>query len=342
MANYLILAFALSLAVSAGCASQAKPQGITSQELSFSGAGGLQLSGTFEMPARSGPVPAFLLLPGSGPTDRDGNSIVLPDVKVDLLKQIADKLAQEGIASFRFDKRAILRYKSSWPLDPVALGKFFSYQNFIDDAKAAYATLQSQKGVDKSKTGIIGHSEGGLFALQLAKDMNGQPGAPYKLVLLGTAGRTLGPVIHDQLTFRLNAPGVPKSLADELLGYSDKACAALIAGKPLPPNEPAQLQSLYNPTVIDLMTAYLTVDPIKLAKSYQGTALLVNGEDDTQVSPTKDSQPLYAAFGSQKAKLVIVPKASHCLKSTADGNKDQFAGPIVPQALDEIITYASK
>src|SRR5688500_9758350 len=75
-------------------------------EVSFTGAGGLKLNGTVLLPSggRDQKFPAVLLLPGSGPTDRNGNQP--PVLVTDLLKQIADRLAAEGIASLRFDKRS--------------------------------------------------------------------------------------------------------------------------------------------------------------------------------------------------------------------------------------------
>ena len=292
------------------------------------------------MPPGKGPFPALLLLPGSGPTDRDGNSGM--GIQTDILKQIAESLALKGVASLRFDKRAIARYSLQWPKDLASLNQFFSYRNFVDDAKAAYADLRSQPGVDPSRCGILGHSEGGLFALQIGSELAGRPDAPNKLLLLSTAGRPMGEVIHDQLKRRLSGPGVPQELGDRLLRYSDDACAALTAGRPLPPNTPAELKALYNPTVIDILTNYVRIDPAELAKKCVGPVLVLNGGDDTQVSPTLDAPRLARALRSRDkgaVKMVIVPGASHNLKSTAQQGPDAFGGTVVPEAMEAIVGW---
>ena len=50
--------------------------------------------------------PVVLIIPGSGPTDMDGNSAALPG-KNNSLKYLAEGLAGKGIASLRYDKRGI-------------------------------------------------------------------------------------------------------------------------------------------------------------------------------------------------------------------------------------------
>ena len=66
------------------------------------------LFGTLELPAARTPVPVVLIISGSGPTDRNGNSPALPGSN-NSLKMLADGLAARGIASLRYDKRGIAR-----------------------------------------------------------------------------------------------------------------------------------------------------------------------------------------------------------------------------------------
>src|SRR5688572_30596906 len=67
------------------------------------------IEGTLMLPAtRAGRVPVVLILAGSGPTDRNGNSLLLPGPN-DSLKMLAAGLAQHGIASLRYDKRGVSR-----------------------------------------------------------------------------------------------------------------------------------------------------------------------------------------------------------------------------------------
>src|SRR5579885_823164 len=139
----------------------------SSREVTFQGAGGFTLNGTLLQPIDAKNAPAFVLLSGSGPTDRDGNTPLLTD-KVDVLKQIAERLAADGIATLRFDKRAVHTYKDKWPTDMSQIGPFFSWENFIADAKDAFDFLKQQPGIDGNRCGMMGHSEGALIALKVA------------------------------------------------------------------------------------------------------------------------------------------------------------------------------
>ena len=300
----------------------------------------LTLTGTFEAPADSGKHPALLLLPGSGPTDRDDNQ--LPLMHTDLLKTIADDLAKHGIATYRFDKRAVAHYKTYWPKSPEEMNKFFAWSKFVGDAKAALATLRAQPEVDPARVGLLGHSEGSLISLQIASDTANSSDAPKVLVLLGSTGRPMGIVIHEQIVAVLKKQGASDEVAKPFIDYTDAACAAAAAGKPFPPNTPAGLKSLFNPTTLDIVGAYCRLDPAVLAKNFSGPALAINGQNDTQVSAERDTPRLVEALKSRSKGSVdsfIAPDASHCLKSTAGGNMDQFDGPIVPGVLEHIEAF---
>jgi hypothetical protein len=107
-------------------------------EITFRGQGGIVLSGTLTTPdGVIGKVPAMLLLPGSGPTDRDGNQL-MANLRTDLLKGVAEGLAAAGIASLRFDKRAHMRYQKVWPKKISDMADFFDYDKFVADAGASH------------------------------------------------------------------------------------------------------------------------------------------------------------------------------------------------------------
>src|SRR5689334_8135232 len=99
-AGFLIAVMALVL-TGAPCVKGASIE----REIDFLGAGGVKIAGTLALPGSASPertVPALLLLQGSGPTDRDGNQP--PNLRTDLLRGLAQILADDGIASLRFDK----------------------------------------------------------------------------------------------------------------------------------------------------------------------------------------------------------------------------------------------
>lgn len=320
------------------------PAPFTEAEVQFTGVGGLQLFGTLTSPPSNftGKRPGVLLLPGSGPTDRDGNALLL-GVRTDLHKQIAAALAALGIASLRFDKRAIMRYSEHWPKSAAALSDYFCLENFVGDAAAAYRYLRTRSNVDPARVAISGHSEGGLLALQIGYDLRNSAEEPPCLVLLATAGRPLGPVIHEQIT--RGVASLPPDKAKSLIDYSDLACASLARNQPLPPNTPSELAALFNPSALRLMGSYCRIDPFNYAAAYKGNVLIINGTSDTQVSPVRDAPRLKQAFGTRPkghVEMRLIANASHNFKSTSSGDPNAFEGPAQPEMLVAVSNFLKR
>lgn len=311
----------------------------TATEVTFEGAGGLQLKGALMMPAVSGDSRAVLLLAGSGPTDRDGNSPLL-SVKVDLLKQIAERLAADGIASLRYDKRSAHTYLAQMPKTLEGIGEYAKWANFVDDAKAALAFLKAQQGVDANRVGLVGHSEGGLLTLQVAKDLP-SPARPKTIVTLAGPGRRMDEVLMEQLEAQL-----PKQLpADQVpiyLDYAKKAIEQVKADGTIPPNPPLGLTQLFNPSTLPLLRTYFTLEPTEVAIAYLGPALVMNGEFDAQVSAEKDAKKLEEAFKRRPqgmSELFVVPGGSHNFKSVSGVTEAGFEGPVLPGMLDKLSSW---
>ena len=123
-----------------------------SSDITFS-AGTAPLSGTFTRPDLDGPVPAVLLITGSGPLDRDAN---WKRMRFDTSRQLAVALAQAGVASLRYDKRGVGASPGDW--------RAVGLHDNIDDAIAALDALAAQDGIDPARLFVIGHSEGAVIA----------------------------------------------------------------------------------------------------------------------------------------------------------------------------------
>ena len=304
--------------------------------IDFTGAGGVKLQGTFTAAEPHTKGPAVLLLPGSGPTDRDGNQP--PMLTTDLLKSIADKLSKSGVSSFRFDKRAAHVYASNWPKGAEALNQYFSWENLVGDAEAAFAVLKKQPEVDSAKAGILGHSEGGLITLQMSANQK-----PAFLILVGTPYRGMADVIRGQISDALKSQGATKPIYDQYMGITNGAIKEITDKGTVPKDIPAGLVALFNPTVAKLLQSYFKLDVPALATAYPGPVLVVNGEFDSQVSAELDAKPLAAALQKRKAtkaKLFIAPKASHNLKTVAGNKEPGFVGAPNAEALQEIAVWA--
>ena len=315
------------------------------REVTFSGADGFTLRGTLEVPdGAKVKVPAALLLAGSGPTDRNGNQP--PALVTDLLKQIADRLATEGWASLRYDKRAVRTYATSWPKDVAAQNDFFSWESFLGDAKAALAFLQAQAEVDAKRTVVGGHSEGATIAMQIGHDLATKPGVPAGLLLLGAPGRPGGAVLREQLAANLKRAGLTADQTRTYADYLDLAIAQVVKEASVPPNPPTGLGGLFPRNATKLLQVELRFDPAKILPSYPGLVLVIQGEKDIQVSAARDFPLVVAALRTRSRGTMdslIVPLASHNLKRVADESVDPgLSGPVVPAALDAIAEWLKK
>jgi pimeloyl-ACP methyl ester carboxylesterase len=175
----------------------------TDREISFQ-SDGITAYGTVHVPAhRPGErLRAALLLPGSGPTDRNGNQIGLT---VNTLAHLADALGQDRVITFRFDKYGSGPTRT---LPPAGSG----YDVFIRQADAAYAALRAQPETNPFAMLVVGHSEGGMNALLV--DTSVWP-RPAGLALLAPQDERILDMIEFQVGAQLDAAVPPDQAATQ-------------------------------------------------------------------------------------------------------------------------------
>ncbi|MFB8418403.1 alpha/beta hydrolase family protein [Streptomyces albidoflavus] len=117
---------------------------------------GTPLAGTLTLPPGPGPHPAALLLHGSGPLDRDGNT---PKLRMNLARPLATALAARGIATFRHDRRGTGATPGDW--------RTSGFTDNRRDALAAVRALADRDELRADALAVIGHSEGALHAMAL-------------------------------------------------------------------------------------------------------------------------------------------------------------------------------
>ncbi len=317
------LALALSLASIAACggkstgATEATPAAsyvpidpdgdaaTVSEEVTFTAAGH-SVPGTLVRPTAPGRHPALILMAGSGPTDRDWNSPLLPG-KNGSAKLLAETLAKRGVIVLRFDKAATGANKAS--LSGV------TFDIYRDEGRAALALLRARPDVAGDKLYVAGHSEGGIHATRVAIAEGPQIAG---LLLLSMSSRSTFTLVISQLEQQLRAR-LPDR-ADAELAAIRSAFADFMAGKDIDPKQvtsiaPLQMLvgSLTNASTATLARSMFDWNPLPEVAKVGVHIFVYNGAKDVQMSPELDAKPL--AKANAQAELFIAPDADHVLKN---------------------------
>lgn len=161
-------------------AASAVPSGADEVIVETSGPQG-PLQGAYRTPeGTEETAPVVVIVPGSGPVDRDGN--IAPVVAAGPYRLLAEALTERGIASLRIDKRG-LHGSAAAVADPNAV----TVADYAGDVLGWLEAIgQRGSGQERERCMVLlGHSEGGIVALAAAARMPGLCG----VVLLATPGR---------------------------------------------------------------------------------------------------------------------------------------------------------
>lgn len=286
---------------------------VTSEDISLT-VGTRTIPGTIIAPSDPGPWPGVVMLAGSGPTDRDWNSKLLP-AKNGSGKLLAEQLAAHGAVVIRFDKAG----SGANPGPPLPEWTIDTYR---DEAVAALNALRGRADVRKDKVFIAGHSEGGIHATRLALSV---PGEIAGIIYLSSASRSMADTILTQLEGNLRNPlaGLSEAQIQAELTSLRTAFTDFLAGKPVDPATASTLPPLQklvagivSPQVATLSRPLFGFDNAKEAPALTVPVLIINGGKDLQVDPVLDGQRLYDAFLAAKrdATRHVAPDADHVLK----------------------------
>ncbi len=284
---------------------------IASEEVTFS-AGGRTIPGTLTHP-RTGRGPALLILAGSGPTDRDWNSPLIPG-KNGSAKQLAESLAAQGVVVLRFDKS--FSGKNGGP--PLAA---LTLDTYVAEAQAALALLKNRPEVDGKRVFVAGHSEGSIHVTRLAlAERSGLRG----VILLAGPGRSLRDVLITQLAGNFRDAGkLPPDQVEAQMKPIRDALADFVAGKDVDPTSVSAtpqvrmvFANLMAKPVAALGRALVSFEPVAEVAKLDIPVLVLQGGKDIQVDPVLDAEPLVASLRAAKRDVSyhLSPDANHVLK----------------------------
>ena len=310
----------------AGAIDTVAPKTVREAPFTFQ-SGTLVLPGTLTLPAKyKGKMPVALIVAGSGPTDRNGNSAgaLRAQNNSNLYAILAWQLANAGIASVRYDKRAVGDNVKKIDLATTTI------DDFIADVMAGARTLVADPRF--SKVVLIGHSEGAELVLQAVNRGAPVPG----IVMMSGAGKPIMQILHEQISRQLPPADLVKW---------DSASARYLRGEE-PGDVHAGLRGLLLPINRKYMQSWVKYDPTAEIAKVKVPVLIVQGGRDIQVSEA-DAHALKAA--QPAAKLVVIPAANHVYRMAV--SDDRIAQlklytdptiPVVPELVPAIADWIKK
>jgi len=273
-------------------------------------------------------LPALVLIAGSGPVDRDETVAGIP-----VFAQLANALADAGFIVVRYDKRGV--GQSGGRAESATL------QDFADDVRAVVEFLRDRKDVDKERIAIVGHSEGGLVALQAAA--NAKVKRVKAAALLATPGTAGGELVLEQQRYlldKLKLPDEEKRVRTEL---QRKIQAAVVSGTGWEGIPEAYRKQADTPW----FRSFLSFDPVKVMPKVEQPLLVVQAERDRRVPAARHGQLLLDAAGNRKKKpeasLVTIEGVNHLFVPADTGDVDEYAllqdKRISPKLIDAIVPW---
>jgi pimeloyl-ACP methyl ester carboxylesterase len=248
-----------------------------------------QIFGTLTTPKKFLKIPVALIIAGSGPTDRDCNQAMM---QCNAYKKLAYGLAENNIASLRYDKRGVAKSigaaKSEFDL---------RFEDYINDAKEWIQLLKKDNRF--SKVIVIGHSEGSLIGMIVATNAD-------KFVSIAGPGQSIDKALKEQLSTQ------PKEIQDLTYPIID----SLKNGKIVNNVDPS-LYFLFRLSVQPYTISAFKYDPQIEIQKLVIPILIVQGTNDIQVSVGNANR---LSKANPKSQLVLIDKMNHIFR-TAEGDK---------------------
>lgn len=244
-----------------------------------------------------------IIISGSGPTDRDGNNTSL---KSDYLKILAHGLYENGISSFRYDKRGIGNSVGN-----IKTANDIKFSDYINDAASIINHFRDTKEYEMIV--VIGHSEGALIGMIASKSI-----ADRFISIAGSADNYLN-LIQRQLSIQ---PPYVKSMSNPIIEK--------LKNKELVDSVPPLLNNLFNKSVQKYLIDAASYDPEEEISKLNIPVLIVQGTNDIQID-VKDAQSLHNA--AAKSRLEIIQGMNHVFRQAPENrllNLQTYGNPELP------------
>lgn len=304
---------------------------------------GIKLAGTLTTPNQKEKYPAVILVSGSGANDRNEE---LFNHKPFLV--LADYLTKNGYAVLRYDKRGVAASEGDFSEATIS--------DFTEDAEAALDFLRSQKNIDVSKMGILGHSEGGIVAQKIAaKNKNiafiismAGPGIDTDQLMLiqkSTIEKQMG---VPEITLKMNEKlfgSIYKILKKDIsASEAENEIIELIGKNPMykfaPKEQTKQLSDLAHSA---WFREFISYEPYENLGKINSKVLVINGDKDVQVTATENIEGWKKGLiHNKKASFKIYPNLNHLFQEAQTGMPNEYGKietTIEPYVLEDMVNW---
>jgi pimeloyl-ACP methyl ester carboxylesterase len=243
-----------------------------------------KIYGTLTTPKELKTSPVALIIAGSGPTDRNCNN---PSMRSNAYKILAHSLADNKIASVRYDKRGIA--------ESSAAGKKESelrFEDLIDDAKGWVNFIKQDNRF--TKITIIGHSEGSLIGMKAS-------GNADKYISIAGPGRPADVILKEQLSTQ----------SQEYKDVAFFALDELVKGKTVDNLDP-KYNDLFRQSIQPYLISWFQYNPQTEIQKLNIPTLIIQGSNDIQIA-VSDAELL--ARANKNSELIIINNMNHVLRT---------------------------
>ncbi|MES2555902.1 MAG: alpha/beta fold hydrolase [Bacteroidota bacterium] len=318
---------------------------------------GVTLAGTLSLPAKKGKYPVVVLISGSGPQDRNETILNHEPFAV-----IADYLTRNGVGVLRYDDRGVAKSTGNFGLATTT--------DFSTDAEAAVNYLKQRKEVNKSKIGLVGHSEGGIIAPMVAarnKDVAfiimlagpGLPGSEILALQQALIGRADG---VSEVDIEQNA-AISKGIFEIIAKEQDASTTTRELELFLKTQLEALPDSLKNGSTEKMvdevlagvdnpwMKEFILYDPRPALRKVTCPVLAMNGSKDLQVPAKENIEAIEKAINEgflergkteKHVEYIILDGLNHLFQECETGSPSEYeeiAQTFSPKALEKMLEW---
>lgn len=278
----------------------------------------IQLPGTLIYDASIKSQPLVIFVQGSGNPDRNGNQPAF-GVNINYIKLLRDRLNENGIAFYSYDKRNVTPSNIKFILEK------FEFQDLAIDVEVAISEFKDDERF--SSITLIGHSQGSLVAMLATNEH------VDKYVSLAGLGETVDTAMIRQVTAQSEALGT--KTAEHFKELKETGDIK---------NVDPMLLSLFAKPNLPFFQSYMSFSPAEAISKLFIPTLIINGNKDLQVL-VNDAELLHKA--KPDAELIIIDKMNHVLKEIEKDSQNllSYTSPDFPlsnELVDVITTFVKK